>query len=135
MNIPLHDRPRPRSRMLFPLMLAIGLMLVAALPTGIGARLTPAASAQTAWTMIWNDEFTGAANTGVSSANWLYDTGTSYPGGAANWGTGEIETMTSSTANVYRDGAGHLAIKPIRAANGAWTSGRIETQRNDFQPP
>jgi hypothetical protein len=71
----------------------------------------------------------------VSSANWLYDLGTSYPGGAANWGTGEVETMTNSTANLFQDGAGHLQIKPIRSASGAWTSGRIETQRNDFQPP
>ena len=24
--------------------------------------------------------------------NWAFDIGTSYPGGAANWGTGEIQT-------------------------------------------
>ena len=28
---------------------------------------------------------------GINEANWLYDIGTSYPGGAPNWGTGEIE--------------------------------------------
>ena len=93
-----------------------------------------AVQAQTAWTQIWSDEFNGAANTGVNTANWLYDIGTSYPGGAPNWGTGEIETMTNSTANVYHTGTGRLAIKPIRGANGGWTSGRIETQRTDFQP-
>ncbi len=87
------------------------------------------------FTTVWSDDFNGAANTPVSSANWLYDLGTSYPGGAANWGTGEVETMTNSTANVFQDGAGRLQIKPIRSASGAWTSGRIETQRNDFQPP
>jgi beta-glucanase (GH16 family) len=43
--------------------------------------------------------------------------------------------MTSSTANVYHDGAGHLAIKPIRDGNGNWTSGRIETQRTDLAAP
>jgi beta-glucanase (GH16 family) len=43
--------------------------------------------------------------------------------------------MTNSTANVYLDGSGHLAIKPIRDANGNWTSGRIETQQTDFAAP
>jgi len=87
------------------------------------------------WTQTWSDEFNGSAGTGVSSANWLYDTGTSYPGGAANWGTGESETMSSSTSNVYQDGSGHLAIKPIRSSSGAWTSGRIETQLTNFAAP
>ncbi|MBO0794144.1 MAG: family 16 glycosylhydrolase [Ktedonobacteraceae bacterium] len=94
----------------------------------------PVAHAATTWTQIWNDEFNGSANTGVNTSNWLYDTGTGYgcAGCPSNWGTGEVETMTNSTANVYQDGAGHLAIKPIRGANGTWTSGRIETQRTNF---
>lgn len=92
---------------------------------------TPRAQAAS-WTLSWSDEFNGSANTGVSTSNWLYDTGTSYPGGAANWGTGEVESNTTSTANVYQDGSGHLAIKPIRDSSGNWTSGRIETQRTNF---
>lgn len=87
------------------------------------------------WTLVWSDDFTGAANTAVNSANWIYDTGTNYPGGAYGWGTGEIESMTNSTANVFQDGAGNLNIKAIRSSSGAWTSGRIETVRTDFAPP
>ncbi|GER91278.1 hypothetical protein KDW_54400 [Dictyobacter vulcani] len=87
------------------------------------------------WTQIWSDEFNGAAGTGLNNSNWLYDLGTSYPGGAGNWGTGEVESETNSTANVYQDGSGHLAIKPIRDANGNWTSGRVETQRTNFAAP
>ena len=89
------------------------------------------------WRLIWSDEFNGAAGTGVNTANWIYDTGTGYScaGCPSNWGTGEVESMSSSTANVYQDGAGHLAIKPIRSANGTWYSGRIETQRTDFAAP
>jgi beta-glucanase (GH16 family) len=109
---------------------AFALCLIVAFTANAALPPTPAG-----WTLVWSDDFTGAAGTGVNTANWLYDLGTSYPGGAANWGTGEIETMTNSTANVYRDGAGNLAIKPIRDGNGNWTSGRIETQRTDFQPP
>ena len=87
------------------------------------------------WTTIFSDDFDGAAGNAVDSSNWLYDTGTSYPGGAANWGTGEVETVTNSTSNVYQDGSGHLVIKPIRDSSGHWTSGRIETQRTDFAAP
>jgi beta-glucanase (GH16 family) len=103
----------------------------------LGLNETPNAKAAT-WTQVWSDEFDGPApaNAGVNTANWLFDTGTSYPGGAANWGTGEVETMTNSKANVYQDGAtpyGHLIIKPI-LSGGSWTSGRIETQ-SIFTPP
>lgn len=87
------------------------------------------------WNLVWSDDFSGPANTAPSSSNWLYDTGTSYPGGAANWGTGEVETMTNSISNVYLDGSGHLAIKPIRDKTGHWTSGRIETQNSSFSAP
>ncbi len=86
-------------------------------------------------TTVFSDDFTGAAGTGLNRSNWLYDIGTSYPGGAPNWGTGEVETMTDSTQNVYQDGNGNLVIKPIRDAAGRWTSGRVETQRTDFAAP
>ncbi|WP_127504292.1 discoidin domain-containing protein [Actinoplanes solisilvae] len=86
------------------------------------------------FTTVWQDTFDGAAGTSPSSANWLLRTGTSYPGGAANWGTGEVETATASTANVSLDGAGRLSIRAIRDGGGNWTSGRLETQRTDFEP-
>lgn len=87
------------------------------------------------WKLVWSDEFSGAAGTKVNSANWIYDLGTGYPGGPPNWGTGEVETMTDDTANIYQDGQGRLVIKPLVDNRGNWTSGRIETQRSDFQPP
>ena len=76
------------------------------------------------FTLTWSDDFTGAANTGVNTANWRYDTGTGV------FGTGEIETMTDSTANVYQDGASHLVLKALHDGTNqftGWTSGRIET--------
>jgi beta-glucanase (GH16 family) len=86
-------------------------------------------------TTVFSDDFTGAAGTGLNRSNWLYATGTGYPGGASNWGTGEVETMTDSTSNVYQDGSGNLVIKPLRDSAGRWTSGRVETQRTDFAAP
>lgn len=89
------------------------------------------ANALGSWTQQWADEFNGTG--ALSGSNWIYDIGTSYPGGAANWGTGEIESNTNSTNNVYQSG-GFLYIKPIRSGS-SWTSGRVETVRTDFQPP
>ena len=89
------------------------------------------------WTLVFADNFDAAANARLSPSDWRYSVGTSYPGGAAQWGTSEIETMTDSAANVHHDGKGHLAIEPIRSGAGAagWTSGRVETRRTDFAAP
>ncbi|MGX6605512.1 galactose-binding domain-containing protein [Micromonosporaceae bacterium Da 78-11] len=95
---------------------------------------TPPVDVPGNFTTVWQDTFDGAANSSPSGANWLLRTGTSYPGGAANWGTGEVETASASTANVSLDGGGKLNIKAIRDGAGNWTSGRLETQRTDFEP-
>jgi hypothetical protein len=79
------------------------------------------------WTTVFSDDFAGSAGSPPSSANWFYDIGTGY-------GTGEIEQTTSSTANSYLDGNGHLVLKAIK--NGTtWTSARLESTRDDFQAP
>jgi hypothetical protein len=87
------------------------------------------------WTQVWADDFTGNAGTLPSSSNWIFDTGHSYPGGPGNWGTGEIQSYTTSTSNISLDGGGNLRITPLKDGSGNWTSARIETQRTDFQPP
>jgi len=84
------------------------------------------------WSPVWSDSFDGSANSAPAGTNWLERTGTQYPGGAAHWGTGSVETDTDSTSNVYLDGSGRLAIKAIKDSAGNWTSGRLETQRADF---
>ena len=112
------------------------LMMVSLATPILNASASPAkqpAAALSAWSLQWSDEFNGSG--AVSGSNWLYDTGTGYGcSTCGGWGTGEVESMSTSTANVNQTG-GHLAITPIRSASGAWTSGRIETQRTDFQPP
>ncbi|NEA52709.1 acyltransferase family protein [Streptomyces sp. SID13666] len=87
------------------------------------------------WTQLLRDDFDGPAGSRPSAAKWQYDLGTCYPGcPAAQWGTGEIETMTDSTDNVRLDGKGSLEIVP-RLRNGRWSSGRIESKRSDYAPP
>src|SRR3954447_8167958 len=94
-----------------------------------------AVPAPSGWTKVFADDFNGPANSRVGG-DWRYDVGTGYPGGPQNgFGTSEVETMTDSTANVAQDGAGNLKITALRGGPTGWTSGRIETNRTDFQPP
>ncbi|MFE0251015.1 glycoside hydrolase family 16 protein [Streptomyces sp. NPDC059010] len=130
----IHRRRRSARRALLAVLGTLGLVAAAAtvaVPSANAAAPPPPSG----WTQVFLDDFNGAANTGVNTSNWQYDTGTSYPGGPANWGTGEVETMTNSTGNVSLDGNGNLRITPLRDSAGRWTSGRIETVRTDFQPP
>ncbi|MEU6665081.1 glycoside hydrolase family 16 protein [Streptomyces sp. NPDC046727] len=127
-------RPRPLRRALVAAVATLGLAVaVATAATAPADASVP--TPPSGWTQVFADDFDGAAGSGVDTADWQYDTGTSYPGGAANWGTGEVETMTSGTGNVSLDGNGNLLITPRRDASGNWTSGRIETNRTDFRPP
>ena len=87
------------------------------------------------WDLQWSDDFDGAAGALPSSQNWQFDLGHGYPGGPANWGTGEIQRYTDSTDNIALDGSGNLRITPRRDASGEWTSARIETRRADFKAP
>jgi hypothetical protein len=129
-----HHRRRSLRRALVAVVGTLGLAAAAATAVTLPANAS-APTPGSGWTQVFLDDFNGTAGTGVNTGNWQYDTGTSYPGGAANWGTGEVETMTSSTSNVALDGSGNLLITPRRDSAGRWTSGRIETTRTDFQPP
>ncbi|MEH0551367.1 glycoside hydrolase family 16 protein [Streptomyces sp. B21-101] len=123
-----------RRRALIAVLSTLGLAAAAAAAVTLPANAS-APTPPSGWTQVFLDDFTGPAGTGVNTSDWQYSTGTSYPGGPANWGTGEVETMTNSTANVSLDGNGNLRITPLRDSAGRWTSGRIETNRTDFQPP
>ncbi|MFJ3231749.1 glycoside hydrolase family 16 protein [Streptomyces sp. NPDC086787] len=123
-------RRRTLVAVLATLALAAVSATAATLPADASAPTPPSG-----WTQVFLDDFNGPAGSGVDTANWQYDKGTSYPGGPANWGTGEVETMTAGTGNVSLDGGGNLRITPLRDSAGRWTSGRIETTRTDFQPP
>lgn len=76
--------------------------------------------------LVFSDDFEGDAGSTIDRSKWLFDLGTGYPGGAPNWGTGEIEVMTDKPENVSQDGGGNLAITPIGSGT-SWESGRIET--------
>src|SRR5690606_32957276 len=98
-------RPRRVRRALVAVVSTLGLAAAAA------TAASPPASASaprppSGWNQVSLDDFDGPAGSGVNPPNWRYSPGPGYPGGPANWGTGEIETMTSSTQNVSLDGNG-----------------------------
>ena len=133
MDTPYAQPARPRRW--WVLAAAAAALLVLAPPAGRHAASAAVPPPPAGWSLVWSDDFNGPAGTLPSSSNWIFDLGTSYPGGPPNWGTGEVETMTSNPANVSTDGNGNLRITPLRDAAGRWTSARIETVRTDFQPP
>ncbi|MGH3168394.1 MAG: ricin-type beta-trefoil lectin domain protein, partial [Trebonia sp.] len=81
------------------------------------------------WTTLFDDDFAGPAQAAPNLYNWTYDTG---PGNY--YGDGQVETMTDSPDNVSLDGHGHLVMTAL-GADGAWTSGRIQTARPDVSAP
>jgi hypothetical protein len=119
-----------RSRAAMTALTVVASGLAAGVATMLNAT---AASADTVpappsgWTTVFGDNFAGAAGSAPAAANWFYDIGTGY-------GTGEQEQTTNSTNNVYLDGNGHLVLKAINNG-GTWTSGRIESTRDDFAAP
>ncbi len=107
----------------------------ALLATAQSASATTVPPPPAGWTTTFGDAFSSPSGSGVDSS-WTYDQGTQYNGNgcAANWGTGEVERNTNSTANVSEDGSGHLNITPVNSG-GSWTSGRIETVASNFSAP
>ncbi|TAQ83059.1 hypothetical protein B7494_g8617 [Chlorociboria aeruginascens] len=78
------------------------------------------------------EPFLGVPNTLPSSENWIFDLGTSYPGGTPQWGNNEVEIYTDALANIHITANQTLEIIPQRLSNGSFTSARIETQRSNF---
>jgi beta-glucanase (GH16 family) len=62
------------------------------------AKASPTAS------LVWSDEFNGAAGSGPDGGKWVRDTG------GSGYGNNELEYYTSGTSNAALDGNGHLVI-------------------------
>jgi hypothetical protein len=128
--------PGRRTRLLLTaLTIAPLAALVTVVPLTMSASASTVPAPPPGWTTVFSDGFSGSAGSPVDS-QWTYDTGTQYNGSGCtgNWGTGEVESNTNSTANVSQDGSGHLNITPLNSG-GSWTSGRIETVADNFAAP
>ena len=91
---------------------------------------------QTEWTLVWGDEFNGAAGAAVSNTFWTHDTGDGCSAGICGWGNNEKQFYTNAPANVALNGQGQLAITATVAPSGLscyygpcrYTSAKIKTQ-------
>lgn len=101
---------------------------------GVAASVTGTVT----WTPVWCQEFNATVPGPPDASVWTYDLGNS------GFGNNEVETycgpvgtpnnpascpttFSTSTANAYVDGSGHLVIQAINNG-GAWTSARMKTQ-------
>jgi beta-glucanase (GH16 family) len=87
----------------------------------------PVPSVPAGYTQVFLDNFGGAKGSPPSDQNWLYDIG-------SGWGNSSVDNDTNSTSNIYLDGQGDLVLQ-ANETNGKWTSGRIESTRDDFIAP
>ncbi|KAL4960876.1 glycoside hydrolase family 16 protein [Aspergillus stella-maris] len=90
------------------------------------------------YSLTWHEEFTYPSSSNTlkqpSTAKWIYDSGHSYPGGPANWGSNELQSYTNKIENIRITEQGTLYIIPRKnTKDGSWTSARIETVRSDFK--
>jgi beta-glucanase (GH16 family) len=105
----------------------LGAALVAPLSAFGSAESKVIPRAPGIWSTVWTDSFNGRADGGVNARYWKYDVGQGI------FGTGEVQTMTKSLANVHLAGDGSLAITALH--RGGWTSGRIQTVSSAFAAP
>src|SRR5262249_28395905 len=75
------------------------------------------------WTLVWSDEFNGAAGSSLDGGKWNFDQG------GNGWGNHELEFYTNRTDNVRMDGQGHLEIvaRAESFSGRSYTSGRVNT--------
>lgn len=76
------------------------------------------------WSLVWSDEFTGAANASPDATKWSFDIG------ASGWGNNELQYYTNRTSNVSLDGKGNLIITARQEtfAGAPFTSARVITK-------
>jgi len=112
--------------------LAAGLSAVTIL-SGVGCSSSAAPKPTPQWKQVWADNFDGPANSSISTRYWNFNTGRGI------FGTGEIETMTSSLYNAHLDGQGNLDLIVLGhgaagSSGAAWTSARVRT-KSQFTAP
>lgn len=76
------------------------------------------------YTLVWADEFDGAAGAPIDPSRWVHDVG------GDGWGNNQLEFNTDRTENVRQDGEGKLIIEALREdyEGNRFTSGRVLTQ-------
>lgn len=81
------------------------------------------ASSNTAWNIVWSDEFDG---TTISSSNWSFESGNN-----GGWGNNELENYTSRSQNAYAtNGLLHIVARQESLGGFNYTSARMKSQNH-----
>ena len=76
------------------------------------------------YTLVWADDFDGAAGAPIDGSKWGHDVG------GDGWGNNQLEYNSDRTENVRLDGEGRLIIEALREdfEGNRFTSGRVLTK-------
>jgi beta-glucanase (GH16 family) len=93
------------------------------------------------WTLVWQDEFNGAAGSDVDARYWTHDVGDGCSIGNCGWGNNEKEYYTAGTPNASLNGRGQLELIARLAPAGLkcyygpcrYTSAKLHT-KGKLQP-
>lgn len=89
------------------------IQLASLVATGLLPFTRAAVPAIEGFEITWSDDFVGTANSLPNTADWTAVPGTSYPGGAANWGTNEIETVSYLGPHIFHTYHANMRLTPI----------------------
>lgn len=120
----------PQARTFIPILAAA--LASCASSTTPGSAVAPPLPAPPTWTLVWSDEFDGAAGSSFDATKWVAEVG------GDGWGNQEREYYTTRRENIALDGSGHLVItaraEPAPTSLSCWygscrfTSARIKTK-------
>lgn len=127
------SRPHPSIRgNLMTLRLAVVLITTCAMLSISGTASAPSSATVSSRTLVWADEFGGAAGQFQNAAGWTIATG------GGGWGNNELQCYTTSRENAATNGQGQLVISalhtPLHLCTDShlnnYTSARLTTQRS-----
>jgi beta-glucanase (GH16 family) len=88
------------------------------------------------WSLVWSDEFDGAAGARIDSTRWRHDIGDGCKDSNCGWGNSEKEYYTDASENIALNGQGQLMIVARSAPVGLncyygpcrYTSAKVTTR-------
>jgi beta-glucanase (GH16 family) len=125
-----------RSLAVLVVILSTGLSCGGQQPSRVSTPSAPGMISRSDWTLVWSDEFDGAAGVSFDDARWRPDTADGCSSGICGWGNQEKEYYGTTSENISLDGSGHLAIVARVAPAGLscyygpcrYTSAKITTR-------
>ena len=115
--------------------IALMLVSVSLTLTNCSEDETGTNSSDRTYSLVWEDNFDGAAGTSPDANIWNFEVGDGTAQGIPGWGNNELQYYTDRPENASLDGNGNLVITAIEESyqGSSYTSARMTTQNNRFQ--